>query len=225
VSESVLVDRAALVERYRVVDSANIADVLDALGFHDQALGAAFGPVSGAGFAGFAFTLQGESGDLPRTKDELKFEACSSVGRGEVTVWAGGSAGGCYLGELIAVGLRERGCEGAVVEGAVRDVRWLEAAGFPVVATGRNPVQSMGHCRVVAYQTPILLPGAAGRDVEVHPGDLVRADEDGVVIVPAAVVEQVLEEAERLTDHEHEIRASLAEGLSLAECLARHGKV
>jgi len=212
-------------ERYRLVDSANVADVLDALGFHDQALDAAFARVSGAGFAGFAFTLQGESGDLPRVKDELKFEACSTVGPGEVTVWAGGSAGGCYLGELIAVGLRERGCQGAVVEGAVRDVRWLESAGFPVVATGRNPVQSMGHCRVVAYQVPILLPGTGGRDVRVHPGDLVRADEDGVVVVPAALVEQVLVEAERLTEQEHEIRAALAQGLSLAECQARHGKV
>lgn len=212
-------------ERFLAVDTANVADVLDDLGHRGQTLDTGFRPLSGTRLAGWVFTIQGTTVDVPEGKDLLKADACSRVGAEEVTVWAGGSAGACYFGELISVALAERGCMGAVVHGGARDLRWLEQHGFPVFGTDRSPQQSAGRCRVVAYQVDVAVPGASGAPVTVRPGDFVLADEDGVVVVPGSLVDDVLAEAERLTEHEQEIRRALAEGLPLDECLARYGKV
>jgi regulator of RNase E activity RraA len=61
--------------------------------------------------------------------------------------------------------------------------------------------------------------------VQVSPGDFVLADDDGAIIVPDAIVEEVLTEAERLTATEVEVRAALRSGKSLAQCLAEFGHV
>src|SRR5262249_49654463 len=119
----------------------------------------------------------------------------------------------------------ERGCVGALVDGGVRDVSWLRDLGFPVYARYRTPVQSIGRWRVVSYGEPVEMPGATVPTVTVSPGDLVLADDDGAIVVPANVVEQVLDRAETLQSREVEIRAELARGLSLAEALARFGHV
>jgi regulator of RNase E activity RraA len=69
------------------------------------------------------------------------------------------------------------------------------------------------------------MPGATTADVTVAPGDLVLADDDGAIVVPARVAEQVLERAETLGAQEVAIRKELADGLSLSEALARFGHV
>lgn len=217
--------RREIRERFLVTDTANVADVLDALGLREQALDTRFRPLSGTRVAGWAFTLLGSDVDVPPGKDALKFEACSQVGPDEVTVWAGSESGACFLGELIAVGLTERGCVGAIVHGGTRDLRWLDQHGFPVFGTYRSPLQSAGRWSVRAYQVDVRLPGATGGEVVVSPGDFVLGDEDGCIVVPSGVVEEVLVETERLTRHEIGIREALASGMSLAECLATYGKV
>lgn len=142
-----------------------------------------------------------------------------------MTVWAGGGAGGAFLGELIAARLAEKGCSGALVEGAVRDVRWLRQMGFTAYSTEVSPVQSSGHCRIVAYQEPLQLPAAGGGLVKVEPGDFVLGDDDGVVVVPGDRVVEVLVEVEHLTERESAIREAMAGGLTLAESAARFGKL
>lgn len=208
-----------------VTDTANVADVLDAMGLPNQALSTRFRPLSGTRIGGWVFTLHGSDVDVRPGKDALKFEALSHVGPDEVTVWAGSESGACFLGELIAVGLAERGCVGALVHGGTRDLRWLDRHRFPVFGTYRSPLQSAGRWSVRAYQVDVRLPGATGEEVVVSPGDFVLGDEDGCVVVPAAAVEHVLVETERLTRHEIDIRRALADGMSLAECLETYGKV
>lgn len=222
---SPLATRQNVVRRCLLLDSANVADVLDEHGLPTQTLSADFRPVSGARLAGFAFTLTGSTEVEQPGKDALKMEACSKVSPHEVTVWSGGGGGGAFLGELMAVGLREQGSEGAIVEGAVRDRKWLTAMGFPVFATQVVPAQSAGRCRVVAYAEPVLLPGAGDQRVRVDPGDLLFGDEDGVVVVPGGLVEEVLVDVEHLTREEERIRSALQGGLTLRQCLEEHGKV
>ena len=72
---------------------------------------------------------------------------------------------------------------------------------------------------------PVPMPGATVSEVEVTPGDLVLADSDGAIAVPAAVAEQVLERAEELQNREVQIRTELAGGLSLSDALAKFGHV
>ena len=212
-------------DRFLRVGASNVADALDQLSAPHQALAPHFRQLSGAGIAGPAYTITGAMAPYADSGDPAKMEACNGVGPGQVTVWSGDGEGICYFGELIALGMQERGCAGAVVHGGVRDLAWLEQHGFPVFATYRTPVQSIGRWRVTAWATPVRLPGATSADVEVRPGDYVVGDADGVVIVPAGLVEAALAIAEQQTDTEVRIREALATGRTLAECLSEFGHV
>ncbi|AJF01012.1 aldolase [Pandoraea apista] len=161
----------------------------------------------------------------PQGGDAEKMQACAGVSPGEITVWSGDGEGICYFGELIAIGMKERGSVGALIDGGIRDVRWIGAQEYPLYARYRTPVQSIGRWKVDGWQIPVSLRGASSRWVEVRPGDFILGDEDGVIVIPAALVDQVLVEAERLTDKERSIRAELQQGLSLADALAKYGHV
>jgi 4-hydroxy-4-methyl-2-oxoglutarate aldolase len=213
--------------RYLSVDTSNVADVLDTLGLLDQGLSPEFSPYpSGAGrLAGWAYTIRGQMTPYPVGGDPEKMAACQGLAPGQVSVWSGNGEGICYFGELIAVGMRERGCVGALVDGGIRDVRWIGEHRFPVYARYRTPVQSIGRWKVNAWQVPVTIRGATSKLVQVRPGDFVLADEDGAIVVPKELVERVLDEAERVTTKERLIRQDLREGLSLAEALKKYGHV
>jgi regulator of RNase E activity RraA len=213
--------------RYLAVDTSNVADVLDDLGYPNQGLAADFAPYpSAAGrLAGWAYTIHGRMQPYPLGGDADKMTACQGIQPGEVSVWSGEGEGICYFGELIAIGMKERGCIGALMDGGIRDVRWIGDLGFPVYARYRTPVQSISRWKVDVWQKPVFLPGATGGKVEVAPGDFILADEDGAIVIPALIAKRVLAEAERLTQKEVQIRAALANGLSLAQALERFGHV
>jgi 4-hydroxy-4-methyl-2-oxoglutarate aldolase len=219
--------REELRARYLQVDTSNVADVLDALGHPHQGLAPAFAPYpADAGrMAGWAYTIRGQMTPYAATGDPEKMRACQGLSAGEISVWSGDGEGVCYFGELIALGMKERGCAGALVDGGVRDTRWLGVHRFPVYARYRTPVQSIGRWKVNAWQVPVYLRGATSTEVAVGPGDLILADEDGVIVVPQALAEQVLVEAERLTQKEVQIRAELQKGLTLAQALDKFGAV
>lgn len=218
-------ERDEIRERFLRVGTSNVGDALDELGVPDQGLSPALMPLSGTTVAGWAYTIEGESVAYEGTGDPAKMQACNGVQPGDLTVWASGGTGVCYFGELIALGMQERGCRGAVVDGGVRDVAWLRQHEFPVFATYRSPIQSIGRWRVKAWQEPLAVAGATTPVVVVNPGDFVLGDDDGVICVPADLVDEVLKRAEALTAKEIDIRAALAEGLTLSECLERFGHV
>jgi regulator of RNase E activity RraA len=219
--------KASIRDRYLAVDSSNVADVLDGLGLMDQALAPEFAPLpAGAGkLAGWAYTIRGQMTPYRESGDPEKMKACQGLSAGDIAVWSGDGEGICYFGELIALGMKERGCAGALVDGGVRDVRWIGASGFPVYARYRTPTQSIGRWKVTAWQVPVYLRGATAKRVEVKPGDFVLADDDGVIVIPAQHVLAVLAEAERLTETEKQIRAERRDGLTLEQALARYGHV
>jgi regulator of RNase E activity RraA len=227
-SETTTSTVASIRKRFLAVDSSNAADVLDTLGFPDQGLHPGFVPFpADAGkLAGWAFTIRGQMAPYPRgSGDSEKMAACAELTPDSVSVWGGGGDGVSFFGELIAIGMKERGCVGALVDGGVRDLGWLGGLEFPVYARYRTPIQSIGRWKVTAWGTPVSLPGATARHVQVNPGDFVLADEDGALVIPAAVVQEVLEKAEEIGAKEREIRSDLASGLSLADALAKYGHV
>jgi regulator of RNase E activity RraA len=121
--------------------------------------------------------------------------------------------------------MKERGCVGALVDGGVRDVRWIGQLKFPVYARYRTPIQSIGRWKVDASQVPVTVPGATTKEVRIAPGDFILADEDGALVIPASLIAPVLEEAEKLTRTEVAIRSELSAGLTLAEALEKYGHV
>jgi 4-hydroxy-4-methyl-2-oxoglutarate aldolase len=111
-----------------------------------------------------------------------------------------------FFGELLATSYRARGARGLILEGGVRDVKEISEMQFPVFSraiSARGTVKaSLGSVNV-----PIVCAGVA-----VNPGDVVAADMDGVVIVPAAVAQQAADASEAREANEADKRARLAKG-------------
>lgn len=212
-------------QRFLAVDTANVGDVLDDMGHGNCGLSPRLTLHTGSRLAGWAYTIQGEMAPYPGTGDALKMQACNGISPDEVSVWSGGGEGVCYFGELIALGMMQRGSAGALVDGGIRDVRWLRQLDFPVVAAFRSAIQSIGRWRVTGFQAPVYLPGATSARVVVCPGDFILADEDGAVVIPNSIVEDVLAKAEEMTAREVAIREAIGNGLSLADALKQFGHV
>ena len=217
----------AIRQRFLAVDTSNVADVLDRLGHPHCGLAPEFSPYpANAGkLAGYAYTIRGQMTPYEGSGDPEKMQACAGLRANEVSVWSGDGQGICYFGELIAIGMKERGCVGALVDGGVRDIRWIGEQQFAVYARYRTPVQSIGRWKVTAWQVPIYLKGATTARVTVNPGDFILADDDGAIAIPAPLIESVLTASEALTVKEVEIRTALKQGVSLEECLKRYGAV
>jgi regulator of RNase E activity RraA len=219
--------REAIRVRFLKVDTSNVADVLDDMGFPHQGLAADFKPFpeSAGKLAGWAYTIRGQMTPYAGKGDPEKMKACQGLAPGDVSVWSGDGEGICYFGELIAVGMKDRGSVGALVDGGIRDIRWIGALGFPVYARYRTPVQSIGRWKVVEWQQNVYLRGATAKWVLVSPGDFILADEDGAIVIPQAVVSESLARAEQLTEQETKLRLELQNGLGLEQALAEFGHV
>jgi 4-hydroxy-4-methyl-2-oxoglutarate aldolase len=213
--------------RFLKVDTSNVADVLDDMGLAHQGLAADFKPFpeSAGKLAGWAYTIRGQMTPYAGKGDPEKMKACQGLAPGDVSVWSGDGEGICYFGELIAVGMKDRGSVGALVDGGIRDIRWIGALGFPVYARYRTPVQSIGRWKVIEWQQNVYLRGATAKWVLVSPGDFILADEDGAIVIPQAVVSETLGRAEQLTEQETKLRLELQNGLGLEQALAEFGHV
>src|SRR5690606_17206003 len=107
----------------------------------------------------------------------------------------------------------------------IPDTRWIDARSFPVRARYRAPVQIISHWKVTGLDSAGFLRGATSKWVTVNPRDFILGDADGGIVIPRALVRQVLEQTEALTAKEEEIRKHLNNGLSLADALKQFGHV
>jgi len=208
-------------ERFASLYTAALADVLDDRGYREQTLPHGLRPLTpGLRVAGQAFTVAGAPGAQENWDATIRetLAMLGSVPAGHVAVYATGHDRSAHFGELSAVSLAARGVAGCVIDGGCRDTRFIVEEGFPVFARFVTPEDSTWRWRVAATQVPIIVG-----TVQVEPGDWVVGDDDGVVVVPQAVVEEILEAAERKAGTENEIRAAVRAGVSPLAAYERHG--
>jgi len=200
--------------------AAVVADVLDSLGFRTQVLAAPLVRQSGDGvLLGRAKTTLWEDVEHDDKPYELELVAVDECRTDEVIVAAAaGSMRSGIWGELLSTAARNQGCAGAIVDGAVRDVAQMHAMGFPVFARGTSPLDSLHRQRVRAVDVPVEIGGVA-----IHPGDLVVADLDGVVVIPQAVEGEAIRRAWEKVTAENKVRDEIRSGSKAGEVFKKYG--
>lgn len=132
-------------------------------------------------------------------------------GERDVAVWGG----------LMTAGAEVNGLAGAILDGGVRDVIEIRRdSGFQVFARSVSPGTTLGRFKTLDSNIPVVCGG-----ITVHPGDLIVADLDGVVVVPQAHVQAVLEMATEIEQREAEQAKLIREAKSLREGLAKYNRI
>jgi 4-hydroxy-4-methyl-2-oxoglutarate aldolase len=220
-----MVDRR-LLERYRGVRLPDVSDALDCLGYADRyIMSPRMRPMWDAiRFAGLAHTLKllpservvpaMDYEQYKRTLGEMTDGCYTFVGNMKadevLVVDAGGAAAG-LLGSDVVMSLMQAGATGMVIDGACRDAYEVRLEKAPVFATVRTCAHVIGRLRFGSENEPISCAGVA-----VAPGDVVMADDDGVLVVPAVLAERVIGIAEDILGLDKQSRRAKYEALDLS---------
>lgn len=210
----------ATLERAQGIHVAAVSDALDALGERQQVLPLAFTRFGlRETVVGWAFTIQGARSSLTNPAERIGPRVIDEMPEGSVACYAtGGVMDVGVWGELWTAGSVARGCVGAVVESAVRDSARIADQDIGIYALGTCPRDAVGRFTVTDRQVPILIGG-----VRIEPGDLVMADSDGVVVIPRALVDEVLDQAGQRVGMEKGMRDDLVAGKSASRAYTDAG--
>ena len=202
------------VERARRIETATLSDALDRLGIAGQCLG--IKPLDHAfRSTGRAFTAlytaasnpPGTVGDFIDDVPPGGVVVIDNGGRPDATVW----------GDIMTFLASRRGLGGTVIDGACRDTRLALDLKYPVFSRSYSMRTGKDRVQLEAVQCVVTVG-----DARVAPGDIVRGDSDGVVIIPQAREDEILDAAEAIDAAEMRIRRALEDGMTLGE--ARHAQ-
>ncbi|MEO8134217.1 MAG: RraA family protein [Betaproteobacteria bacterium] len=210
--------------RFRDLSAAILSDVLDSIGLMGQALLPFIRPLDEASvMIGRARTglympvYEARPGENPY---EVEIALVDDLRPGDVPVLAcnGPTVRLAPWGELLSTAAKMRGAAGCLTDGLVRDIRQIRALLFPVFHGGIGPLDTKGRGRMVERDSPVECAG-----VRVVTGDIVFGDADGVVVVPQARADEVLELAQKKLTGENHTRAELEQGSLLGDVYRKFG--
>lgn len=209
-----------LCERYEALFTAAVNDVLREYNLTHQALPHNVMPLRDEmKVAGPAFTIKGAKSLLVRDEMKERAEMLESIPQNSVVAWdTSQDDESAQWGEVMTMAAKRRGCRGAVVDGGVRDTDRVLPQKFPLFVKYRTSNGMLGRFRISGWQVPIRIG-----EVDIHPGDIVFGDIDGVVVVPRGIAYEVLLRAEEIAANEGELKKWVQEGLSSIEIVERGG--
>lgn len=204
------------------LSTAVIGDVMDAAGLTSQFLPPRLRPVGdGAVLAGRAMTVQ-ESDITAHDKGEpfgLMFRALDDLKPGEIYLCTGSRGDYALWGELMSTRAAALGAVGAVVDGYHRDTAGIRRLGFPVFSAGAYAQDQRPRGRVTDFRTTLTFDNGT----VVEAGDVVVADLDGVLTIPARHASDIVAAALAKAGAEREIERAIAEGETTSSVFERTG--
>ena len=210
-------------QRYLQLYTGAIGDVLDKRGYRNQSLPSHIqaqtkaNRIAGPAFTGLGYRVTDDN----HTDMEARVKMLDSITPGTISVWSCNGSDNCaHWGELMSTAALQRGCTGAVLDGGVRDIDFVNEMGYPVFAAFRNTASSIGRWEIREWNVTVTI----GK-TEIHAGDFVFGDCDGVVVVPAALTEEVLAQAEEIYAKEKGMREDLRRGVSVKAAYEKYGSL
>jgi len=202
--------------------TAILSDSLDTAGFREQVLQHRLAPiVPGSRILGRAWTVEfsPSTADTPADPYGAAIDYISAIRPGEIAVIATAeSNASAFWGELFSAAALGAGAAGVVTDGNLRDTDKIAGLGFPAFSRSRRPIDYRMRMRVSAVGAEVSLGG-----VRISPGDLVMADDDGVVVVPRECEDEVLRRARERAAGESTVLSELLAGDTLRQVWDRHG--
>ena len=221
------ISTAELCARYRRLYMPAVCDALYWMGLPEQVLPTYLRPLfPETRVAGVAYTVQGapiephmerEAG-IERISSYLEMFQRLSPDSVLVSVNPGSHVG--HFGELTGNSAQRHGCVGVILDGNLRDIEGIREIGLQVFYRDLSPLNAIGRWEMVASQVPVTIG-----DVTIHPGDVVLAEFDGILVIPAADAERVLIHAEEIVGAEELVREEMQAGESPLSSLNRHGYI
>jgi regulator of RNase E activity RraA len=200
----------SFVARALALDCAALSDALDRSGVAGQCYQIkACDPKFR--MAGHAYTVlyrpaaHGEEGHVGDFIDDVEPGSVIVIdnrGHDHMTTW----------GNILTEMAHQRKMAGTVIDGINRDVALCSELNYPIYSRGSWMRTGKGRIQLAGLQVPVQIGG-----VTVYPGDLMRGDADGVVVIPQALQEQVLGIAEEITHKENTVRAAIRSGMRMDE--------
>jgi regulator of RNase E activity RraA len=209
-----------VIRRFERMYSSLVSDCAEALGLGPRALAAGLQPYHADELrvvVGPAHTAQIHK-TSKRVEIDMLLSMVDATPPASVCVVATDEdVQGALWGGLMSAGVQQRGAVGAVVDGGVRDLHQISPLDFAVFATYRSPLDIRGRGEMVGFGDPVVCRG-----VEIAPGDLVFADANGAVAVPAEAALDVLRLCEERVTKEVATEQELRDGEPAVEVYKRH---
>jgi 4-hydroxy-4-methyl-2-oxoglutarate aldolase len=212
----------SLADRLRGCYSGAVYDVLRAKGYVQQTLPQYLRPLNlQHKLAGAIFTIQGKRDDsLDAHQSLLKWCGLLSKAPAKtVLVCQPNDHTLAHMGELSSETLVYKKVLGYIVDGGCRDSAFIENLGFPVFCKYFTPVDVVAKWAATAFGEPVQIG-----EVTIHTGDYVLGDRDGIVIIPGAIAEEVVEQTEEVLRTENLVRKAILQGADPVAAYLRYGK-
>ncbi len=204
----------ALTARLAALDACALSDAIDRLGLPSAVTGLLPRSVRKR-IAGRVRTVKLEAAKGRTAARHLCTAAIEAAAPGDVIVVeqrSGIDAAG--WGGILSVGAKTKGVAGVIVDGPARDIDEATELGFPVYARAQTARTARGRIIEVSTGEPVTIG-----DVTVSPGDYVLADSSGVVFIPAAAIERVIGEAEKIAAREGLMAKAAAAGQPMSQVM------
>jgi 4-hydroxy-4-methyl-2-oxoglutarate aldolase len=202
--------------------SAMLSDSLDAAGLRHQVLERRLAPLApGSRAFGRAWTVRFEPSaiDTPDDPYGAAIDYISAIQAGEIAVIGTElSNDSAFWGELFSAAAIGAGARGVITDGNLRDTEKIVGLGFPAFSISRRPIDYRARMQVTDTGGTVTLCG-----VEIATGDIVLADDDGVVVIPQAREHEVLALARDRAAKESTVLTELLAGETLRAVWDRHG--
>ncbi len=203
--------------------SAILCDVMDQMGYHNQAIGRKIKPVNeDTVIFGPAFTSIGtQVYSMPDDPLTAQCKVVDQLGEGEVYVLVSRGEYTCALfGELFANAVIQRKGAGVLIDGLARDIKQIKEMNFPLFYVGTDPRTSKGRYEINECQIPIAIDG-----VNINPGDFIFGDLDGIAVIPKEIADEVFEKSMETIEKEAIVRDHIQNGLSMQEAYKINGAI